>query len=261
MIQHLSPETLAHEFWVGTRLQDTFPRNIECAIAMKLPLALVKLPQLNAQMIGQWLERRHIITPLARLRRRRAQPFPRDQRDLHGGLVAYRGYGIIFVCGADDPTEQRLTVAHEAAHFLVDYVHPRQQVIQALGEHMAEVLDGLRKATPAERAAAILSHLRLGAHAHLLPRHGKDEDAQWVVAAAEDRAERLARELVAPQEHVHAILQDLSTRATVGSEHACAALAAYFGLPTCAFNDIFRTINQRRSVSFLADIREALRRR
>ena len=30
------PETLAHEFWVGTRLQDTFPRNIECAIAMKL---------------------------------------------------------------------------------------------------------------------------------------------------------------------------------------------------------------------------------
>jgi hypothetical protein len=250
MMQHPNPEALAHEFWVGTGLQDTFPRNIEYAIAMKLPLALVKLPQLNAQMIGQWLERRHIITPL-----------PRDQRDLHGGLVAYRGYGIIFVCGADDPAEQRLTVAHEVAHFLVDYVHPRQQVIQALGKHMAEVLDGLRKATPAERAAAILSHLRLGAHAHLLPRHGKDEDAQWVVAAAEDRAERLARELVAPQERVHAILQDLSTRTTVGSEHACSALAAYFGLPPGAFDDIFRTINQRRSVSFLADIREALRRR
>ena len=165
------------------------------------PLALVKLPQLNAQMIGQWLERRHIITPL----RLRQGARSRDQRDLHGGLVAYRGYGIIFVCGADDPAEQRLTVAHEVAHFLVDYVHPRQQVIQALGEHIAEVLDGLRKATPAERAAAILSHLRLGAHAHLLPRHGKDEDAQWVVAAAEDRAERLARELVAPQERVHAL--------------------------------------------------------
>ena len=76
MMQHPNPEALAHEFWVGTALQDTFPRNIERAIAMKLPLALVKLPQLNAQMIGQWLERRHIITPL-----------PRDQRDLHGGLV------------------------------------------------------------------------------------------------------------------------------------------------------------------------------
>jgi hypothetical protein len=65
MMQHPNPEALAHEFWVGTGLQDTFPRNIEYAIAMKLPLALVKLPQLNAQMIGQWLERRHIITPRA----------------------------------------------------------------------------------------------------------------------------------------------------------------------------------------------------
>jgi hypothetical protein len=122
-------------------------------------------------------------------------------------------------------------------------------------------LDGLRKATPSERAAAILSHLRLGPHTHLLPRHGQDEDAQWVVAAAENRAEWLARELVAPQERMHVLLQNLSTHATVGSEDACSALAAYFGLPPCAFDDIFRTINQHRSVSFLADIREALRRR
>ena len=192
-MQHPSPEILAHEFWVGTGLQDTFPRNIERAIAMKLPLALVKLPQLNTKVIGQWLEQRRIITPLAPLRGRRAvRPFPLDQRDLLGGLIAYRGYGLIFICGSDDPEEQRLTVAHEVAHFLVDYLHPRQQVIQALGEPIAEVLDGLRKATPSERAAAILSHLRLGAHAHLLPRPGKDEDSQWVVAAAEDRADRLA---------------------------------------------------------------------
>jgi Zn-dependent peptidase ImmA (M78 family) len=249
MMQHPSPETLAHEFWVGTGLQDTFPRNIERAIAMKLPLALVKLPQLNIKVIGQWLEQRRIITPL-----------PLDQRDLLGSLVAHRGYGIIFICGSDDPEEQRLTVAHEVAHFLVDYLHPRQQVIQALGEHIAEVLDGIRKATPAERAVAILSHLRLGAHAHLLPRPGKDEDSQWVVTAAEDRADQLARELVAPQERMHALLQDLATRTTVNSEHVCSALAAYFGLPPYAFDTIFRTINQRRPVSFLADIREALRR-
>jgi hypothetical protein len=162
MMQHPNPETLAHAFWAGTGLQDAFPRDIERAIAIKLPLALVKLPQLNTQVIGQWLERRRILTPLAL-----------DPRDLCGSLVAYRGYGIIFVCGADDQAEQRLTAAHEVAHFLVDYLLPRQQVIQALGEHMTEVLDGLRKATPAERASAILSHLRLGAHTHLLPRHGQ----------------------------------------------------------------------------------------
>src|SRR5207237_10778233 len=112
----------------------------------------VKMPQLNTKVIGRWLERRRIVIPL-----------PLDQRDLLGSLIAYCGYGIIFVCGSDDPEEQRLTVAHEAAHFLVDYLHPRQQVIQALGEHMVEVLDGLRKATPSERGAAILSHLRLRA--------------------------------------------------------------------------------------------------
>jgi Zn-dependent peptidase ImmA (M78 family) len=249
MIQHPNPETLAHTFWIGTGLQDIFPRNIECAIAMKLPLTLVKLPQLSTQVIRQWLERRRIVTSL-----------PLDQRDLLGGLVAYRGYGIIFVCGADDPAEQRLTVAHEVAHFLVDYLHPRQQVIQALGEHMVEVLDGLRKATPSERAAAILSHLRLGAHAHLLPRHGQDEDAQWVVTVAEDRAERLARELVAPQEYIHALLRDLSSHAPIDSEDTRSVLAAYFGLPPYAFDDIVRTTKQYHPVSFLVDLREALRR-
>jgi hypothetical protein len=101
--------------------------------------------------------------------------------------------------------------------------------------------------------------LHLGAHTHLLPRPGQDED-EGGVAAVEDRAERLARELVAPQERVHALLQDLSTRATVGSEDACSALAAYFGLPPYTFDDIFQTINQRHPVSFLADMREVLRR-
>ena len=56
MMQHPSPETLAHEFWVGTASRTPFP-GISSALSPWLPLALVKLPQLNAQMIGQWLER------------------------------------------------------------------------------------------------------------------------------------------------------------------------------------------------------------
>lgn len=255
-----SPETVAQTFWVGTGLADRFPRDIERASVLQLPLALVKLPQLTTQSIGQWLQQRRLLMPLARLRRHRAYPLPLDRRDLLGSLVAYRGYGIIFVCGAADPAEQRLTVAHEVAHFLVDYLLPRQQLIQALGEHITEVLDGRRRATPAERAAAILSHLRLGAHTHLLPRPSHNEDAQWRVAAAEDRAERLARELVAPQACIRALLRDLTRRAPVDAEDLRAALAAYFGLPPYAFDEIVR-IAQQRPVSFLDDLREALRRR
>ncbi|MBI3301110.1 MAG: hypothetical protein HYZ72_03395, partial [Deltaproteobacteria bacterium] len=165
-----------------------------------------------------------------------------------------------FVCGPDEPEEQRLTVAHEVAHFLVDYLWPRQQVIQALGEHITDVLDGLRAATPAERAAAILSHVRLGAHVHLLPRPGSDENSDLVVVHAEDRAERLALELVAPRVCIISFLQNLSAPEAVNpGDEGRAALAAYFGLPTYVFDWIVQKKGQRRPVSFLADVIGAIR--
>lgn len=243
-----NPEALAREFWAGTGLSIVFPRKIEQAIALKLPLVLVKLPLLNVQVVGKWLERRRITTPL-----------PRDDRDLLGCLVAYRGHGIIFLSGADDLEEQRLTVAHEVAHFLVDYLWPRQQVIQALGGHITDVLDGFRTATPAERAAAILSHVHLGAHLHVLPRLSANEESDPVVAHAEDRADQFALELVAPRTCIVSLLHNLPTDKAADSIAACAALSTYFGLPAHAFSAIVRHMNQRRPVSFLADIRDAIR--
>jgi Zn-dependent peptidase ImmA (M78 family) len=245
-----SPDVLAREFWAGSGLQDSFPRNIEQAVAIKLPVAIVKLPQLNIRAVGRWLKQRRISTLL-----------PFDQRDLFGCLIAHRGYGIIFVCGSDEPEEQRLTVAHEVAHFLRDYFWPRQQVIRALGEHISDVLDGLQAATPAERAAAILSHIRLGAHVHLLPRPGTDEDLDRIVAYAEDRADRLAFELLAPRECIMSFLQTLSAGETVNPENICAALAAYFGLPAYAFARIVQKMGQRRPVSFLEDAIRTIRGR
>jgi hypothetical protein len=218
---HPSPETLAGEFWAGTGLYDTFPRKIEQAIAFKLPLALVGFSPLSVAAIGHWLQQRAIATQL-----------PNDQRDLCGCLVAFGGRGFIFICDADSPEEQRLTMAHETAHFLIDYLWPRQQVIHELGEGITEVLDGFRPATPVERAAAILSRLRLGPHIHVLPRRGRDEDSDMAVAHAEDRADRLARELVAPQARVHAVLNALSDRQPLIAEAARATLATHFGLPT-----------------------------
>jgi hypothetical protein len=244
-----NPEALAREFWAGTGLSKVFPRKIEQAIALKLPLALVKLPQLNVHVVEKWLERRRVTVPL-----------PSADRDFLGCLVAYRGRGIIFICGADDLEEQRLTVAHEVAHFLVDYVWPRQQVIQALGEHITDVLDGLRTATPAERAAAILSHVHLGAHLHILPRLGADEELDSVVARVEGRANRLALELVAPRVCIVSLLHNLPADEAANSIAACTALSAYFGLPAQAFNTIVQNMNQRRPVSFLADISDAIRK-
>jgi Zn-dependent peptidase ImmA (M78 family) len=244
-----SLEVLAREFWSGTGLESMFPRNIEQTIAMKLPLALVKLSVLTLQTVEQWLAGKHLAVPL-----------PLNQHDLLGCLVAHRGHGIIFACSADEAEEQRLTVAHEVAHFLEDYLWPRQHLIAALGKHITDVLDGVRAATPAERAAAILSHVHLGAHIHLLPRPGMDEDADSVVAHTEARADRLALELVAPREQISSFLHSLSAREALHPHAVCVALAAHFGLPASAFDPIVRQTVEPRPVSFLEDVRATLRR-
>jgi hypothetical protein len=106
---HPSPETLAEEFWAGTGLHDVFPRKIEQVVAFKLPLALVPLSPLTVAAIGRWLQQRDI-----------ARRLPNDRRDLCGCLVAHGGRGFIFLCDTDSPEEQRLTMAHETAHFLIE---------------------------------------------------------------------------------------------------------------------------------------------
>ncbi len=240
-----SHETLAREFWKATGLVDRFPRDIEKAVALRLPVALVKLPRVDVPAIRRWLEARRL----------RAQ-VPNDQRELMGCLVAYGGLGVAFVCGADRDDEQRLTVAHETGHFLQDYLLPRKEILRALGDDIADVLDGKRPPTLPERASAVLSHVRVGAHVHLLPKDGQDEDSDPMVAAAEDRADGLGLELVAPRERILSLL-----RTAHGSDRTpdslCADLAEYFGVPEYAFRRFVQPADKARVVSFLEDIRPA----
>jgi len=242
-------EALARDFWAGTSGHDTFPRGIEDAAPLQLPLVIVKRALIKAQVVRDWLRQRGIVVPI-----------PDDQRDLYGCLVAHRGYGFIFVNETDSPEEQRLTIAHEVAHFLADYRWPREQVIQALGSQMAGVLDGLRSPTPAERAAAILSHVRLGAHVHLLPRPGVEGNDEMRIAHAEDRADRLALELVAPQACIRGVLDALAARQPFVPETADTTLAMHFGLPSYVFHDITQRMVRPSPPSFMEDILAGLRR-
>src|SRR5258707_15817030 len=101
-------EEIANDFWRETGYSRTFPRPIEQALA-KLPVMLVKLPDVTVQAVGAWLrQQRHTCT------------FPTYENSLMGCLYAYKGFGYIFVCGADPVEEQRFTVAHDGAHFIVD---------------------------------------------------------------------------------------------------------------------------------------------
>jgi IrrE N-terminal-like domain len=242
-------ETLARDFWADMDGRDTFPREIEHAAPLKLPLVLVKQAPINAKTARDWLQQRDMVVPT-----------PDDPRDLCGCLIAHRGYGFIFVSSTDSPEEQRLTIAHEVAHFIVDYLVPRRQVIQALGAQMTAVLDGIRPPTPAERAAAILSHVRLGAHVHVLPRPGTDADREMTVMHAEDRADRLALELVAPLARIRGFLDDLMAYQAFTPNASGTALATHFGLPAYAFHDIIQRIVRRSPPAFVDDILAGLRR-
>jgi hypothetical protein len=242
----LPASEVAQRFWAHARLPLTYPRDIEHAVALVLPLAIVKLPTLTTGEVTDWLASHDVVVQV------NSEPL-----SLMGCLVANRGHGIVFACGGDSPEEQRLTVAHEAAHFLRHYLMPREQVLRALGGAIAPVLDGEREATPEERIAGLLAGVRVGAHVHLLPRLAGDDSR---IATAEDEADDLGLELVAPRD---AVLAFLRTRHVERLEQVDQqrALASNFGLPAHVFARTVADHNRVRPTSFLSDALSAIRER
>ncbi|MCS6897942.1 MAG: hypothetical protein NZM29_08220 [Nitrospira sp.] len=240
-------EQLAEEFWSETGLGDVFPRKIEQALALKLPVTIIKLPIVTIRSVSRWL-RRHTRYP----------ELPSYRRELMGCLYADSGHGFIFVCGADTPEEQRLTLAHDAAHFLLDYWRPRLQVIKALGTSIIPVLDGYRCAQPEERLSAILAGIRVGPHLHLLPRYGDDEAANTWLECVESRADDLGRELVAPRWRVQQMLRELPRDCR--PEVACQALGQVFGIPPYVFRSDVAARHRERPRSFVEDVSRVLAR-
>jgi hypothetical protein len=207
-------------FWEQCGEIEPFPRNLERPIALALPVTLVKLPRLKLHQIEGWLHRRGV-------------PFQFDCRNraVRGCLVAFGGAGLIFVDGSDPDDERRFTLAHEIAHFLVDYWRPREKAMIALGHTISEVLDGVRPPTVSERVNALLIRTPIGVHTDLMEREADgDLTSVWQI---EDRADKVALALLAPPEEV-------LSRTELGAGNfeqrllsITSALRADFGLPLC----------------------------
>lgn len=232
-------EVLAARFWGDSGLGPSFPRNIERAAMLTLPVCIVKLSVLTIEAIRAWLAARNIAVTV-----------PEDGRDLMGCVVCHRGHVILFVCGAAPDDEVRITVAHELAHVLVHYLLRRQAALATMGPHVAAILDGDRQPTSAERARAALAGVRLGAHAHLLPRGFDHDDAR--VDQAEAEADDLALELVAPRASVDARLRAFPAGTPSGERRT--ALASYFGVPAEWFRRAVPDEVSSRPVSFLGHV-------
>jgi IrrE N-terminal-like domain len=191
-----------------------FPRNLADEIPLWLPVTLVSLPHLTSDAVRDWLARRGIRHPVSS-----------TQRRLHGCMMARAGCAVLFHDSEDTDREQRFTLAHEVAHFVLDHLLPRARALRAFGEAIRPVLDGRRRRRIEEALSSVLDRIPIGVQVKLMDRSPSGFIQAGVVAESERRADRLALELLAPAEFARPVLKD-----TPGAEGE-ALLAFCFGLP------------------------------
>lgn len=179
-------ETLAEDFWNLAGYGPEGSIDIEAAAGWALPVEIAFVAQLRLHHVAARMKHFGVNATLA----------GRDRR-LRGCLIAYHGKGLILIDTDDAPDEQRFTLAHELAHFLLDYQRPRQRALASLGEAILPILDGVRPPTLEERLHAVLADAPLGVLRHLMERPDEGLPAGTVLDV-EDRADRLALELLAP---------------------------------------------------------------
>ncbi len=207
-------------FWQEAGTIEPFPRELRGSISRALPLSVIYLSKISVAAVHEWLRRNRVACPGAI-----------DDRPLRACLVARAGAGFVFLAGTDAENEQRFSLAHELAHFLRHYWHPRQLASRRLGPRILEVLDGQRPATFEERLQAVLRFVPVGFHIHLMERDERGRFADSAVAVAEHEADRLAYELLAPAEAVQSRLGTLDGTALAD------LLGQEFGLPRAQAED------------------------
>jgi hypothetical protein len=208
----------AEYFWARAARSEPFPRDLETTVAWALPLGIIKLPRLTLDQTRTWLASRGIRTPAGTM-----------DRPVRACLVARAGRGVVLLEGSDSADERRMSLAHEVAHFLLDYLRPREKALEVMGEGARAVLDGMRPPTAAERLSGMLAGLQLGMYMHLIERSETGVVDQVAVVDSEDHADRLALELLAPRQVVLTLLA--GTTGGAAAELAETVLIRNFGLP------------------------------
>lgn len=209
----------AEEMWGRLGDEPRFPRDPERLAVLGFEAAPVRLAGLRVSVVSEWL------------RRRRQPPLPREpDRPLHGCLVAGAESCLIFLEAQDSEAEQRYTMAHELAHLWLEVLGPRQRALRIPGPAAARLMDGAGYAGLSERLYAAVHGLRLRRASHLLRRDGPLGLMNGAVFLAEERADRLALELLAPEAEALRVLPPPASF-TPWLEHAAERLERAFGLP------------------------------
>lgn len=210
----------AEQFWAVAGGPLAPPRDLARVISRRLPLSIVALPRLCVTGVEEWLAARGI-----------PYRFLCHDRSLCGCIVAARGHGLLFIDSDDSIEEQRFTIAHEVAHFLLDYEAPRQHALDLFGESIRPVLDGERAPTREERIHAALGRVALGVFVNMMPRAADGGIDQGSILRSEERADRLALELLAPAEEVLANLPGAGLQPLERVRQMVTILTDIYGLP------------------------------
>jgi hypothetical protein len=209
---------IVRAFWEAAGGPEPYPRGLETSVLWALPLAIVKLPNLWIRTVQEWADQRNLLICLRC-----------PDRPLRACLVANVGRGFVILDGIDSEDERRFSLAHEVAHFLLDYLMPRRRAVSHFGQQITEVLDGHRAPTLEERFSSILTDVPIGVHMHLMDRDDRGAYGRGQVALSEGRADRLALELLAPEAEVRVAAERGSCPAS--PDRIADVLRKDFGLP------------------------------
>lgn len=186
------PAADAAEFWKRVGKREPFPRNLRKSILKAFPVAIVQLPRLTLGDASRWLRARGVDRQLGG-----------QDRMVRGCLLADRGHAFIFLDGSLEPEDERITLAHETAHYWLHYEKPRATAIAALGEQVRPALDGDRPLSPTEQFSAVVRNVPVGTYQHTLDR-GHDGLPCPAALRMEQEADLLGFELLAPSGKVRA---------------------------------------------------------
>ncbi|MEI7556528.1 ImmA/IrrE family metallo-endopeptidase [Candidatus Chlorohelix sp.] len=211
----------ALEFWENA---GGYSPDLEEAALLTFPLSIERLAGLDVHEAQDWLLNHGFPTPALALI---------ANRPLRACLVALGGErNLILLEATDSIAEQRFSLAHEIAHFLLDYLQPRELINRQLGKVGLEVLESRRLPTIQERVSAIIEGATLKPYRHFMERHNGDLNQE--TGRVEQRADLLAVELLSPAELALLLARETFKGTAPFNDKLArltATLEARFGLP------------------------------